>query len=47
MNLPGAEDEEVIDFIGGVANTIPDRIASKGRPRFGQYIILPREFNIC
>jgi hypothetical protein len=40
---PSAEHEEVIDFIVGVANTIPDRIVMKGRPRFGNYIIRLRE----
>lgn len=43
-HLPSEEHEEVIDFIGGVANTVPDQIFFKGRPRFGNYIIRPREF---
>jgi len=43
-NLPNDEHEEVIDFIGGVANTVPDEIVSRGRPRFGNYLIRPREF---
>jgi hypothetical protein len=41
---PSPEHEEVIDFLGGVANTVPDQIVLKGRPRFGNYIIRPREF---
>ena len=44
-HFPTADHEEVIDFIGGVANTIPDRVVLKGRPRFGEYIIRPREFD--
>ncbi len=43
-HLPNEEHEEVIDFIGGIANTIPDQIFLKGRPRFGNYISRPREF---
>lgn len=43
-HLPSEDYEEVVEFIGGVANTIPDQIALKGRPRFGEYIIRPREF---
>ena len=42
---PATEDfDEVIDLIGGIANTIPDQIALKGRPRFGMYLINPRDF---
>jgi uncharacterized protein DUF6602 len=43
-HLPTDDNEEVIDFLGGVANTIPDQIFLKGRPRFGHYILRPREF---
>jgi len=43
-HLPTDDSEEVIDFLGGVANTIPDQIFLKGRPRFGHYIIRPRDF---
>src|SRR5258705_12991739 len=42
-HLANEEHDEVIDFIGGVANTVPDQILLKGRPRFGNYIIRPRE----
>jgi hypothetical protein len=37
--------EEVLELIGGIANTIPKQIVAKGSPRFGQYIIEPREFD--
>ncbi len=43
-HLPTSEHEEVIEFIGGVANTIPDQVMRKGNPRFGEYIIRPRQF---
>ncbi len=36
---PTSDHGEVIAFIGGVINTIPDAIASRGRPRFGKYLI--------
>lgn len=38
---PTAEHDEIIGFLSGVLNTIPDSIASRGRPRFGKYM-LPR-----
>ena len=41
---PTQDHEEIIDFLGGVANTIPDQVAFKGRPRFGHYLLRPREF---
>jgi len=44
-NRANDDHEEIVDFVGGVANTIPDQIVRKGRPRFGQYIIRPREFD--
>lgn len=43
-HLPTEDNEEVIDFLAGVANTIPDQVIFKGRPRFGHYILRPREF---
>lgn len=43
-HLPNSNHEEVVEFIGGVANTIPNQVISKGRPRFGEYIIVPRQF---
>jgi len=36
---PTDDYEEVVAFLGGIINTIPDAIASRGRPRFGEYII--------
>jgi len=43
-HLPTDNHEEVVELIGGIANTIPDQIAAKGRPRFGNYLINPRDF---
>jgi hypothetical protein len=31
--------DEVMSFLGAILNTIPDSIASRGHPKFGQYII--------
>ena len=36
---PTAEHDEVIAFLSGVMNTIPDQIASGGHPRHGEYLI--------
>ena len=36
---PTPDHGEVISFLGGVLNTIPDQIASRGHPRFGNYLI--------
>ncbi len=33
------DHDEVMSFLGGIINTYHDSIASRGRPRFGQYII--------
>lgn len=41
---PNAEHEEIIDFLAGIANTVPDQVMVKGRPRFGNYISRPRNF---
>lgn len=43
-HLPTHNNEEVLEFIGGVANTIPKQIIRKGRPAFGNYLIRPRGF---
>ena len=43
-HLPNDDHEEVIDFVSGVANTIPERILTKGRPRLGRYLMREREF---
>lgn len=37
--------DEVIDFVGGVANTIPDKLVERGHPRLGNYLIEPRPFD--
>lgn len=42
-HLPTEDNEEIIDFLGGLANTIPDKVLLKGRPRFGQYLLRPRD----
>jgi len=42
--LPTDDNEEVVELIGGIANTIPDQVIAKGHPRFGQYIIRERNF---
>ena len=42
---PSGEHDEVIDFIGGLANTIPVEAIKKGHPYYGNYIIEPRPFN--
>jgi hypothetical protein len=42
---PTGEHDEVIDFIGGLANTIPVEVIKKGQPYYGNYIIKPRPFN--
>ena len=36
---PTSNHEEIIGFLSGVLNTIPDAIASRGRPRFGEYLL--------
>jgi hypothetical protein len=38
-HLPTDDHEEIIELVGGIANTIPDQIIAKGRPRFGNYLI--------
>lgn len=43
-HLPTEDNEEVVDFLGGVASTIPDSVVLKGRPRLGHYLLRPREF---
>jgi hypothetical protein len=43
-HLPTPDHLEVLELIGGIANTIPKQVVAKGRPRFGEYIIDPREF---
>jgi hypothetical protein len=36
---PTAEHDEVIGFLSGILNTIPDLVAARLRPRFGKYIL--------
>lgn len=43
-HLPTDDHDEVIEIIAGIANTIPDQIVAKGRPRFGEYLLDPRQF---
>ncbi len=35
--------DEVIDFLSGIINTIPDILVSRRYPRFGNYLMLSRE----
>ncbi|MGK9282339.1 hypothetical protein [Sinorhizobium meliloti] len=38
--LPSDErHQEVLAFLGGMANSIPPLMAGKGRPKFGEYLI--------
>lgn len=39
---PTEGHDEVIGFLSGILNTIPDMVAARLRPRFGQYM-LPKE----
>lgn len=34
--------DEVIDFVSGVANTLPDLLRKRGRPRLGSYLVEER-----
>ncbi len=36
---PSKDHNEIFGFLSGILNTIPDRIASRGHPRFGEYLI--------
>ncbi|MBW2738156.1 MAG: hypothetical protein JRE64_04755 [Deltaproteobacteria bacterium] len=44
-HTPTSDFDEIIDFVGGIANTIPIEIIKKGQPYYGHYIIEPRSFN--
>ena len=45
IHLPPTENyDEVIDFLGGIVNSIHDLVVSRGRPRLGKYLIQPRPF---
>jgi hypothetical protein len=40
--VPASDDiDEIMSFMGGTANTIPQLLALKGRPRFGRYLESP------
>lgn len=43
---PTPDYDEVVDFLSGVINTIPDAMASRGHPRLGNYLMLPRNNKI-
>lgn len=40
-NITLSKNEEVIDFVAGVVNTIPSLVLQKGKPRIGLYIVSP------
>jgi hypothetical protein len=45
---PTPEYDEVIDFIAGISNTIPEEIWKKGHPFYGNYIMLAdRNWTTC
>lgn len=44
-HLPTEEFDEIIDLVGGIANTIPDKMAERGHPKLGHYLIEPRPFD--
>jgi hypothetical protein len=37
----GVAGKETITFLAGLANTIPQIVASKGKPNFGEYLLSP------
>lgn len=39
MCPPTEAYDEVVDFLAGTLNTIPDTVISRGRPRFGNYLM--------
>ena len=43
--INGFNDDEIIDFIGGLANTIPIEIIKKGQPYYGNYIMQQRSYS--
>jgi len=42
---PSDEHDEIIDFFGGVANSVPIEILKKGQPYYGNYVITPRKLS--
>jgi len=47
FHQPTAENDEIIDFISGVSNTIPEQVWMRGHPRYGNYISLERPEQEC
>jgi hypothetical protein len=41
---PTPAHDEVVCLVGGIANTLPDSLAARGNPRYGNYIQLPNTF---
>jgi hypothetical protein len=39
---PTSDHDEVIDFLAGIINTIPDALVSRGQPRLGHYLMKER-----
>lgn len=37
---PTSEFDEILDFLSGITNTIPQLLSAKGRPRLGHYLSL-------
>jgi hypothetical protein len=42
FHTPSPEFNEVVDFLGGIVNTIPIIISRRGHPELGWYLIEPR-----
>jgi hypothetical protein len=42
-HMPSENNEEVVDMIGGIANTIPQEVIAKGKPKFGNYVLENRD----
>lgn len=40
FHAPTDEFDEVIDFLGGIINSLPSVLGSRGSPRIGKYLIL-------
>ena len=36
---PSTDHNEIFGFLSGILNTIPDAVVSRGRPRFGEYLL--------
>ena len=44
---PTGDHDEIIDFISGISNTIPEQVWMRGHPRYGHYISVDREMKEC